>query len=105
MTWNLKMPKYGEEDKVIETRKILKNIIQYSNNDENISKTIMNYLYNDCNRCHKKTEKNLTVVMSFNDGIKDYNFKDRVGTKYGLKKFCDECIWGKASPCKIYVEI
>lgn len=103
--FNMPLPKYGEIDDIKETRKILKEIIYKSKNDEYISKTIMEFLYNECNRCHKNVKKDLTVVLSFNDGIRDFNFKDRVGTKYGLKKFCDECIWGKASPCKIYVEV
>lgn len=99
------LPKYGETENVKETRKIIKKLIEKSKNDQYISKNIMNFIYNDCDRCHKKTEKTLTVVMSFNDGIRNYNFKDLKGTKYKLKKFCDECIWCNASPCKIYVEV
>lgn len=75
------------------------------NNDEYIVEHIVSYLGNQCDRCFNYQDKNLTIVISFNDGIRDYNFRDHIHTRYGLKKFCDSCIYSKASSCKIYVEI
>ena len=101
----MKSPKYGETKEIIEFRKIIKQIIYKSKNDKYITENIMNFIFNKCNRCNKNTKKNLTYVISFNDGIKNYNFRDIDGTKYGLKKFCNECIYCNAFPCKIYVEV
>lgn len=86
-------------------KKILEKKLENTKNDKYITKNILEYLGNYCEKCYEFSEKKLIYVLSFNDGVVDYNFKDRKDAKYGLKKFCEKCIFCKASQCRIYVEI
>lgn len=89
----------------MDIKKILIDKLINSNNESLIINEIFKYLGNECQKCHLLSNKKLINVISFNDGVRDYNFRDIKGTKYGLKKFCEKCIFSKASQCKIYVEI
>lgn len=89
----------------MDIKKMLIEKLISSNNESLIINEIFEYLGNECEKCHMLSDKKLFYVLSFNDGVKNYNFRDVNGTKYGLKKFCEKCIFSKASPCKIYVEI
>lgn len=94
-----------EIQKIKNIKKLIEKKVLSTNNDKYVSNNIMDFLFNKCDKCNNYSKKELTYVFSFNDGIRDYNFKDRTGTKYGLKKFCDYCIYCNASPYKIYVEV
>lgn len=73
-------------------------------NESNIMNIINSYL-NKCDKCDLLVNETLTNVLSFDNGIKNYDFKDIPGVKLKIKKFCNECISIKTSSIKIYLEI
>ena len=90
----------------MEYQQIIKEKLLQTKNDKNLSKYIIEFIGdNCCQKCYEHCDYPLTNVLSFDKTKGDYQFRDLPGANYILKKFCKKCIRGRASSCKIYIEI
>ena len=84
---------------------IVKEKLQQTQNDHNLSTFIMEYLGdNICDRCYNHSDRSLTFVASFTDRIR-YDFKAKKNVNIVFKKYCEQCLRCKAHRCPMYVEI
>ena len=89
----------------ITINKLLKKKLIETRNESSLSKYIMVFLENKCNICNKIVDSELTYIISFEDGPKNFYFQDLPNSKLKFKKVCKRCLCTKTTSVKIYVEI